>query len=625
MSALDQAFIKAYAKDIPAAPATARPSGAALAEPSPAAAAPAARVRRAASQTPSEAHVIEQMYHDGSLYRADAPAASPRRVSAPAPHYKLPPRSSPQRNVRRSMLKLLEQIQDDAPPAPAALRPVRQPAPKIQAELPPETIVEQPRREAPPVMPAKVIPTLAPAAPVTPPAPVVVPRQTEVAPRQADAAPLNLAKEFAPQFNAYGGWAEAEVVAIPTTLVLLAEPDEIQLIQSPPLVELRLDALPHVVPAKHAAAARAPAAHAPAPIAAPPAKIEEVEQQPVEEVVPLASAAPKFRLDEPHATRTPVPHVKFAPPPAPAAEIIEEPITATAVEERIEATVQQVEEHLAQVDSPPAEPVAAEPVADLAFAEVEASAADSLAAAATLAAELPATEAVPAMPKTCVPVWEVDRFQWPVTVERLLGDQDGYFAQAGDKLLAAVRDGLKVMGITGSRRGEGRTTLALCLARAAAGAGIQVAIIDADFARPQLAAKIGLEVAHGWQEAAQGKIPLSEAAVKSLADNITVLPLEVSAAGAALSLADPRVTATLRAAAATFEFVIVDLGPLGAGDIDLFPADEACPLDAAIVVRDLRYASLAESRTIGERLYAAGLEAVGIAENFVFEEEAVSV
>jgi hypothetical protein len=81
------------------------------------------------------------------------------------------------------------------------------------------------------------------------------------------------------------------------------------------------------------------------------------------------------------------------------------------------------------------------------------------------------------------------------------------------------------------------------------------------------------------------------------------------------------VTATLRAAAATFELVLVDLGPLPTGDDDLFPAGEACPFDAAIVVRDLRYASSAESSDVGERLYAAGIEAVGVAENFVVEEE----
>jgi hypothetical protein len=65
--------------------------------------------------------------------------------------------------------------------------------------------------------------------------------------------------------------------------------------------------------------------------------------------------------------------------------------------------------------------------------------------------------------------------------------------------------------------------------------------------------------------------------------------------------------------------VIVDLGPLSPGSEPLFPAGESCPLDAAVVVRDLRYASLAETKAIGQRLHAAGLEAVGIAENFVGE------
>jgi Mrp family chromosome partitioning ATPase len=222
--------------------------------------------------------------------------------------------------------------------------------------------------------------------------------------------------------------------------------------------------------------------------------------------------------------------------------------------------------------------------------------------------------------KQAIPVWEVDRFHWPRTCEKLLADERGYLRGAGEKLAAAVADGLKTLAITGSRRGEGRTTLALCLARVAARAGIQVALVDGDFARPTLATRLGLDVAHGWQDAALGQIPLSEAAIRSLADNITVLPLEVSAAGRALTLADPRVTATLRAAVATFELVIIDLGPLGPGERMMFPPGEACPLDATIVVRDLRFAAVAESQDVGERLYDAGIEAVGIAENFVDEE-----
>src|SRR4029453_13929398 len=124
----------------------------------------------------------------------------------------------------------------------------------------------------------------------------------------------------------------------------------------------------------------------------------------------------------------------------------------------------------------------------------------------------------------CIPLWEVDRFQWPITVERLVSDKDGYFAQASGRLPPPVHDGLRTLAVSGSRRGEGRTTLALALARCAAKGGIQVAVIDADFARPQLAARLGLEANHGWQDTAPGRVPLSEAAGRSLADNITILP-----------------------------------------------------------------------------------------------------
>jgi Mrp family chromosome partitioning ATPase len=305
-----------------------------------------------------------------------------------------------------------------------------------------------------------------------------------------------------------------------------------------------------------------------------------------------ATASRSFRIDAPHALADKHLHRKPAAPaepPSPAAE------PAKPAESAPQST------------AAPAASVAALSAAD-APPRSTASQAEALA---------PAAEAAPIAKKPCVPLWEVDHFLWPETCERLVHDDQSYFSQAGDKLQAALRDGLKTLAITGSRRGEGRSTLALCLARAAARAGVQVAVVDADFSRPQLAGMIGLDVVHSWQDAAIGKIPLSEAAIKSLSDKVTVLPLDGSAAGNPLSLSDPRITATLRALAATFELVILDLGPTTPGSEPLFPAGEACPIDAAVVVRDLRYASLPETRAVGERLHAAGIEAVGVAENFV--------
>jgi len=107
-------------------------------------------------------------------------------------------------------------------------------------------------------------------------------------------------------------------------------------------------------------------------------------------------------------------------------------------------------------------------------------------------------------------------------------------------------------------------------------------------------------------------------------DKITVLALDASTAAAALSLADPRLTRTLREAASAFDLLVLDLGPTAAGDDSLFPENEPPPADAAIVVRDLRYSTPTESHAIGERLSLSGIEAVGIAENFVPQEKLVA-
>jgi hypothetical protein len=91
-----------------------------------------------------------------------------------------------------------------------------------------------------------------------------------------------------------------------------------------------------------------------------------------------------------------------------------------------------------------------------------------------------------------------------------------------------------------------------------------------------------------------------------------------------LSLADPRLTKTLREATSAFDLLVLDLGPTAAGDEPLFPENEPPPADAAIVVRDLRYCTPSESQAIGERLNLSGIEAVGIAENFVPQEKSVA-
>jgi Mrp family chromosome partitioning ATPase len=300
------------------------------------------------------------------------------------------------------------------------------------------------------------------------------------------------------------------------------------------------------------------AAPTPAPVPAPVAKVE-----PKPEPKPAPAPPPKVqppapvvtpRLDAAAAPPVPKPHTTFTPP-APKAPVVEAPKPAS-----VEAKAEPAPLGLVQ------------------------------------------------------PAWEVDRFQWPEHCKLLLNTETEYLADVGKRLANAAQDGLNILAITSTRRGEGRTTLALCLARAAAQAGVRVALVDADMENPQLINELGVEAACGWQDVVLGTQPLAEAAIVSLDDRFTFFPW--TPGGALKSLNDPRATRVLREIAKAYSLVILDLGPVPGRETRMFEDGDACPIDAAILVRDVRWTSALEAQRVAGQLTVAGVESVGIAENF---------
>lgn len=213
------------------------------------------------------------------------------------------------------------------------------------------------------------------------------------------------------------------------------------------------------------------------------------------------------------------------------------------------------------------------------------------------------------------PDWEVDRLVWPAVCERLLETEERYFRSVGQRLKDATQDSHHVVMITGARRGEGRTTLALCLARCAARAGVSVALVDADLDNPQLGSQLGMETPGTWLAVVAGKSPLSEAGVASLEDGLTLFPLTQAEAREAPPDA-PALRAVLRAIAVQFPLVIVDTGPIANDDHHPFADGHDCPIDTAIVVRDLRNTTEKKTLATARLLQRRGVPAVGIAENF---------
>jgi len=110
---------------------------------------------------------------------------------------------------------------------------------------------------------------------------------------------------------------------------------------------------------------------------------------------------------------------------------------------------------------------------------------------------------------------------------------------------------------------------------------------------------------------------LEEVAIHSLTDRITVIPLTPAVSGINLTLEDPRITAMVREAAELFDLLIIDMGPIGSANRRLFESGPHCPVDATIIVRDLRSTPAEPTFTIGARLRSAGVKSVGIVENFV--------
>ena len=215
------------------------------------------------------------------------------------------------------------------------------------------------------------------------------------------------------------------------------------------------------------------------------------------------------------------------------------------------------------------------------------------------------------------PVWEVDAFGWPSCIDQLDIHGGQVMKEAGVALRRASADGLRVLAVTSPGRGHGRTTIAIQLARAAARYGLRVALVDADTDRPVLADRLCVEVNRGWIEAAGEGLPLEEAAIYSISDGITLLPLVPWNGGSTkLREQSPKIQEIFAQLSRDHDLVVVDCGHLGALGT-LFHASQGRSIDAALLVCDQRITS-EETREAGvARLNRLGIKQIGIVENFV--------
>lgn len=181
------------------------------------------------------------------------------------------------------------------------------------------------------------------------------------------------------------------------------------------------------------------------------------------------------------------------------------------------------------------------------------------------------------------PVFEVDEFQWPAVTNELIGNARNPLLSAVDALTRATHDGRSLVGIVGTDRGVGASTVAMCLARMVAAAGSTVALVDANFVAGDLAVNMGLEFDAGWEDVLTGRRPLAECAVYSLADRITLLPLAGPTQTEIQRLSGIQSSVIAGMLRYHYDLVLFDLGPASQLGV-IREILEHCRLDVVAIV-----------------------------------------
>ncbi|QDV27511.1 nucleotide-binding protein [Aureliella helgolandensis] len=214
------------------------------------------------------------------------------------------------------------------------------------------------------------------------------------------------------------------------------------------------------------------------------------------------------------------------------------------------------------------------------------------------------------------PAWEVDNLQWPEICIELLAHTSSHMELVAQNLVAASQEGLQIMAVTSSDSGEGRTTVACCLAILAGTRGLKVAIVDGDLENPTLAYQTNLDVEQDWRTALLHHLPLEEVAVHSIDDQVTLIPLLEPVGQSELSPDDDRIAGMLQELSESFDLVIVDMGHMNSARSLVATMGEYGLISATVAVVDHRQATQQSIENCLRKIRESGVASVGLVENF---------
>ena len=125
-----------------------------------------------------------------------------------------------------------------------------------------------------------------------------------------------------------------------------------------------------------------------------------------------------------------------------------------------------------------------------------------------------------------------------------------------------------LVGITSAQPSDGKSTVAINLAYSMAELGKKVLLIDADMRRPTIHSKANVERTPGLSDLMEGDNAISAALKKysSSKDNISfdILPGGKTPENPSELLNSNRMASLLKALASAYQYIIIDLPPIGA-------------------------------------------------------------
>ncbi|GAB5504365.1 MAG: polysaccharide biosynthesis tyrosine autokinase [Pyruvatibacter sp.] len=128
--------------------------------------------------------------------------------------------------------------------------------------------------------------------------------------------------------------------------------------------------------------------------------------------------------------------------------------------------------------------------------------------------------------------------------------------------LSDVDNPPKVVLITSALPGDGKTTTAISLARAAVSAGSRAVLVDLDLRRPSVHKSLGLAPEAGIVELLAGAVELESVLVSDPGSSLTVLPVKAGAANPPDLIASNQLADLVASLRNTFDLVIIDSAPM---------------------------------------------------------------